>query len=202
MALTSEYIYRGLSWSNGNPALQAGVDYQHRSGLFAGIWSSTVDLSNPTGRRDVEVDYYAGWHFASNSPLSASVSAVHYTYPDDSGAFDYDYTEGLLTASWDGTYSLELGYTDDLYGFDVSSHHLEMRSNWALPNAWVIGAGLGYKDAGDLASSTFLYWDAGASARFSRLTVDLRWYDNEPPGGFLDRLSAGSQVVATLSVAF
>lgn len=202
VALTSEYIYRGLSWSSGNPALQAGLDYEHDTGFFAGVWASTVDLSNPTGRRDVELDYYAGWHFASDSPFSASVSLMHYTYPDNSGAFDYDYTEALVTAAWTDSYSLELGYTEDLYGFDVSGRHAELRGSWPLPNAWVVSAGLGHKDADVLAASSYRYWDVGASARYSRLTIDLRWYDNESPGGFLDRVAAGSQLVGTLTLAF
>jgi hypothetical protein len=32
--------------------------------------------------------------------------------------------------------------------------------------------------------------------------VDLRWYDNERIGGFLRRLSAGSQFVVSLSLPF
>jgi uncharacterized protein (TIGR02001 family) len=202
VSLTSEYIYRGLSWSDDNPSLQAGLDYEHDSGFFAGLWAGTVDLSNPTGRRDVELDYYAGWHFVTDSPFSASVSLMHYTYPDNTGDIDYDYTEAVFTAAWNDSYTLELGYAEDLYGFDVTGRHAELRGNWVMPNAWVISAGLGYKDAGALAASSYRYWDAGASARFSRLTFDMRWYDNEAPGGFLDRLSAGSQVVATLTVAF
>jgi hypothetical protein len=77
-----------------------------------------------------------------------------------------------------------------------------LRTAWSLPNAWVFAAGLGYKDTDNLTSSSYLYWDAGVSARFSRVTVDLRWYDNEPVGGWLGQWAAGSQAVATLSVAF
>lgn len=201
VALTSEYIYRGMSWSNGNPALQGGIDYAHDSGFFAGIWASTVDQTNPTGRRDVELDYYVGYNFAADAPIATSVALVHYTYPDNSSDVDYDFTEALLTASWQN-YSLELGLTDDLYGFDTSSHHLELRGDWSLPSAWILGAGLGYSDGGNLSSSSYLYWDAGVSARFSRITVDLRWFDNESVDGRLGNWSAGSQAVATLSVAF
>lgn len=201
VALTSEYIYRGLSWSDGNPALQAGVDYEHDSGFFGGLWATTVDLSNPTGRRDLEFVYYLGYHFASDSPVGVSASLVQYTYPDDSSNVNYDYLQALLTTSWKG-YSLEVGYTEELYGFDVSSHHVELRGDWAMPNAWIVSAGLGYQDSGTLADNNHLYWDVGASARFSRVTVDLRWYDNQDPEGFLGRLSAGSNIVGTVSLAF
>jgi uncharacterized protein (TIGR02001 family) len=202
VALTSEYIYRGLSWSDGNPALQAGVDYEHDGGFFGGLWASSVDLSNNTGRRDIELDYYAGYHFPSESAFAVSAALVLYTYPDDSGNFDYDYAEALLTASFADNYSLEIGYTDDAYGFGTSSHHVEVRGNWDTPAGWVVSAGLGSNDLGDRAPSSYFYWDVGASARFSRLTLDLRWFDNESEEGIVDRLGAGSKIVGTLSVAF
>ena len=202
ITLASEYIFRGQVLSDGNPALQAGVDYEHDSGLFLGAWASTVDLESPSGRRDAELDYYLGWQFAGESRFSAALSLVHYTYPGQTTRFDYDYTEALATASWDGRYSLEFGYTDDVYGFGVSSRHIELRADWPLRNAWVVSAGLGANDLGNLGSSRYLYGDIGISARFARFTVVLRWYDNEQPGGYPGRLSAGSRLVGAVSIGF
>lgn len=202
VTLTSEYIYRGQSLSDRNPAIQAGIDYQHDTGLFAGAWASTVDLPNPTGRRDVELDYYAGYHFTSDSPVSATVSLVRYTYPSQTGVIDYDYTEAIMVAAYEERFSIELGYTDNLYGFDVPGRFAEVRGEWPSSNAWIVSAGIGYNDIEETGTSSFGYWDLGASARYSRLTVDLRWYDNETPRGFLDRLSAGSRLVVSLSAAF
>ena len=193
VTLTTEYIYRGQSKSDRNPALQAGIDYEHDSGFFGGAWASTVDLPNPTGRRDAELNVYAGYHFESESPVSASVSLVHYTYPGQTTSFSYDYTEVLATLSWDGRYSLEFGYADDVYGFGVSGQHLELRADWPLQSAFVISAGLGINDLDNLNWSRYVYGDLGVSARFSRLTVDLRWYSNEEPAGLPRRLSAGSR---------
>lgn len=202
VTLASEYIFRGQALSDGNPALQAGIDYEHNSGLFVGAWASTVDLVSPSGRRDAELDYYVGWHFAGDSPWSGALSLMHYTYPGQTTSFDYDYTEALATVSWDGRYSLEFGYADEVYGFGVSARHIEMRIDWPLRNAWVISSGLGVNDLYKLGSSRYLYGDLGISARFSRVTVDLRWYDNERPAGFPGRLSAGSRLVGALSVGF
>lgn len=201
VALTSEHIHRGVSWSDGNPALQAGVDYAHDSGFFAGAWASTMDLSNPTGRRNVEVDYYIGYAFGSDSEFPTSVSLMHYTYPDNSSVVNYDYTEALLVTSWKNV-SLEYGYSDDLYGFGVTSHRAEFRGDWTLPNAWVFAAGLGFHAPDGPSAYEYLYWDAGVSARFSRVTVDLRWHDSESRQGFGSRWAAGSRAVATLSLAF
>lgn len=202
ITLASEYIYRGKALSDGNPVLQAGIDYGHRSGLFLGAWASTVDLQSPSGRRDAELDYYVGWNFSGESRISGALSLTRYTYPGQTTSFDYDYNELLATASWDGRYSLEFGYAHDVYGSVVDSQHVELRIDWPLRNAWVISGGLGMNDLSNLGSSRYAYGDLGISARFARLTVDLRWYDNERPAGFRGRASAGSRLVGAVSIGF
>lgn len=202
ITLASEYVFRGQKLSDGNPAVQAGIDYEHDAGAFLGAWASTVDLQSPSGRRDAELDYYLGWQFSGESRFRAALSLVHYTYPGQTTSFDYDYTEALVTASWGNRYSLEFGYTDDVYGFGVSASHIELRADWPLRNAWVVSAGLGANDLDNLGSSRYLYGDLGVSARFARFTVDLRWYDNEQPGGFPGRSSAGSRLVGAVSIGF
>ena len=200
--LTSEYIYRGLTMSDGNPAAQLGIDYEHDTGLFAGAWASTVDLRSALGKRDLELVYYAGYHYQSQAQLTATVTLLRYTYPSQTGAHGYNYNEVLVSLGFLEHYSIELGYTNSLYGLNRVARHWELRSEWPVASAWVIGAGLGANDMSDAGVSRYLYWDIGASARFSRLTVDLRWFDNELPDGFAARVSANSQLVLSVSAAF
>jgi uncharacterized protein (TIGR02001 family) len=200
--LTSEYIHQGKAMSDGNPAVQVRLDYENKWGFFAGAWGSTVDLSNPGGRRDMQLDYYVGYHYASDSPLSLAATLVRYTYPGQTGFIDYDYTQAVVTAALYERYSVEFGYSPEIYGFDASGHYWELRGDWPLKSGWVIGAGLGQKDLSELGSNRYLYWDVGASARVSSVVVDLRWYDNEKPGGFYRRLSADSQFVVSLSLPY
>lgn len=202
LTVTSEYIYRGLAMSDGDPAFQAGLDYAHDSGLFLGAWGSTIDLSSPVSQRDWELDFYAGYHHEFQVPLTATVTLLRYTYPGQEGPHDYDYTEFLLSASWLEHYSIELGYTDDLYGHGASSHHWEFQFEWPFANAWVASAMLGRNDLSEIGGSRYYYWNAGASARYSRLIVDVRWFDNEKPYGFAAGASADSQLVLSLTAAF
>jgi hypothetical protein len=43
ITLTSDYIWRGVSQTTGDPALQGGVAYSHENGFYAGVWGSNVD---------------------------------------------------------------------------------------------------------------------------------------------------------------
>ena len=202
VTLATEYVYRGQALSGHNPAIQAGIDYQHDSGFFLGAWASTVDLPNPTGRRDGELDFYAGYQFLSDARWSATLALTRYTYPGQTGPIDYDYTEALAVLTYDTRYSIEFGYTNDLYGFGVPGRHAELRADWPLRNAVIVSAGLGYNDTGEISKSGYGYWDLGASARVSRLSMDLRWYNNNAAGGYLRSMSAGSRTVLSLSLAF
>lgn len=188
--------------SDNDPALQLGLDYSHDSGFFVGAWASTIDLESTVSERDYELDYYAGYHYEFLNALSASVTLIRYTFPGQSGPRDYDYNEALFGVGLFDHYSIELGYTGDLYGLGIDSHHWEVRGEWPVANAWVIGAALGRNDLSDAGGSRYYYWDVGASARFSRVIVDVRWFDNEKPYGFAGSLSADSRFVVSLSLPF
>lgn len=200
--LTSEYIYRGLAQSNNNPAFQFGLDYEFDTGLFVGAWASTIDLQSAFGERDTELDFYFGYHYESKSQSTATLTVLRYTYPGQPGVHSYDHNELLVSASWREHYSIEWSYTSNLYGLDSVGRHWELRSEWPVASVWVVSAGLGGNDLSNIGVSGYLHWDAGASARFSRLVVDLRGYDNEPTDGFATPLSAGPRFVVSVSAAF
>lgn len=199
---TTEYIYLGQSLSGGNPALQAGIDYEHASGLFTGAWASTIDIANLGGRRDLELVYYLGYGFSPATALDVSATVLRYTYPGQSTYFDYDYTELVVSATVFDRHSLEAGFSDDVYGYGADGRYAELRSDWDLRSAWVFSAGFGYNMLEDQGTSNYWYGDVGVSARLGRFMFDIRYYDNETPTGILAYLSAGSELVLSVSAAF
>src|SRR5574337_404937 len=42
VTFASQYVFRGLSQTNGKPAIQGGLDYVHSSGFYVGTWLSNV----------------------------------------------------------------------------------------------------------------------------------------------------------------
>ncbi|MFX5586977.1 TorF family putative porin, partial [Acinetobacter baumannii] len=40
IGIVSQYVFRGTTQTNQNPALQGGFDLTHDNGLYAGVWMS------------------------------------------------------------------------------------------------------------------------------------------------------------------
>jgi uncharacterized protein (TIGR02001 family) len=63
----TEYRYRGISQSGKKPALQGGVDFAHKSGLYLGAWGSTITwikdsaAAPASAKGPLEVDLYGGY---------------------------------------------------------------------------------------------------------------------------------------------
>ncbi len=78
--LVTDYRFRGLSLSGGDIAVQGSINVNHSSGLYAGVWASSLEDSTIYGH--TEVDLYAGWTGAVASGLTADVGLLYYVYPN------------------------------------------------------------------------------------------------------------------------
>ena len=67
VALTSDYVFRGVSQTDGKPALQGGIEFASEGGFYAGAWGSNVswlsDLSTTAApiSSSLELDVYGGY---------------------------------------------------------------------------------------------------------------------------------------------
>jgi len=92
LVLTSDYIYRGVSSSNNNPAFQADLHVASGEGSFLGVWGSTRD-NNIEPYADYELDIYAGHRFDLGNAWSTTLSGrAHYLLGGQQDTSD-DYQE-------------------------------------------------------------------------------------------------------------
>ena len=73
ITLVNDYIWRGQSQTWGNPALQVGLEVNHISGIYGGVWTSNVSNQWVPGGH-IETDFYTGYRNA----LPDSWSEFHY----------------------------------------------------------------------------------------------------------------------------
>ncbi len=89
--ITSDYRFRGISQTDGDPAFQGGFDLAHSSGLYVGTWGSNVSswAAGPTTSTKLEIDLYGGYK-TEVAGVGLDVGAIAYMYPGsrtgDSGA--------------------------------------------------------------------------------------------------------------------
>jgi len=88
VGIFSQYIFRGLTQTDKDPALQGGIDYSHASGFYAGTWASNVswlrDMGAYSRGGSLEWDFYGGYKGTfGKSDFGYDVGLLYYYYPGD-----------------------------------------------------------------------------------------------------------------------
>lgn len=109
-ALTSDYVWRGSSQSDGDPAVQASARIALASGWYASVWGSNVSFRPDNGARS-EFDLVAGWSGELASDWSLDANLTRYVYPGTGRSLDW--TELSATASWKQRLWLQLAHSSD-----------------------------------------------------------------------------------------
>ena len=98
--LATDYVFRGISQTQGDPAVQGNIEYTRafgESGLsaYAGAFGSNVDFAGTDAR--IELDWYGGLR-GSTSGIKWDAGVVYYSYPGAEDRLDLDYGEAVLYA--------------------------------------------------------------------------------------------------------
>lgn len=149
VALASEYRFRGIDLSGGDIAVQGGFDINHSSGLYVGVWGSSLD-DDTVGYGDMELDIYAGFSGELSEGLSYDIGGIAYLYPD-AGAGNFDYFEvygsvGFAIGPAESTIGVAYAPDQDSLG---GTDNFYIYYDWALaiPDTPVtMTAHLGYTD--------------------------------------------------------
>ena len=79
--VTSNYVFRGQTQTDEDPAVQGGIDYSHSSGFYAGAWGSNVKFPGAGGSA-LEYDLYAGINFDITQDVKLDIGYITYNYTD------------------------------------------------------------------------------------------------------------------------
>ncbi|HEX8387929.1 MAG TPA: TorF family putative porin [Sphingomonas sp.] len=159
-ALVSDYRFRGVSQSDEELAVQAGVTLNHESGLYAGFWASNLAGWGTFGGANMELDLIAGYKFKPAENATLDVGVTWYMYP---GGFDNtDFLEPYVKLSGTaGPLSLTAGVA-------------YAPKQQALGNYYFNGASAAagvYDDEGDRNDNLYVWGDAAAGVPGAPLTL-------------------------------
>ena len=118
----SNYVWRGVTQSAGNPAVQGSIGIEH-GGLYVNAWGSQVDYDDDT---TAEVDITAGY---SNNikKLSYDVGYIRYSYIGDDVNFADDAQEiyfGLALGPVSGTIYRDIDNDSNYYAGALSVNEI------------------------------------------------------------------------------
>jgi len=173
-AVVSDYNWRGISQSAGDPAIQGGIDYSHESGFYAGTWGSNVDFGDCCDE-NVEVDLYTG--FRGGDTLTWDVGLIYYWYP---GADDLDFPEIYVGLGWEWL-SGKISYSNDFGNYDESAFYYEANAAYELPANFGINAHLGFSDGDGVEAAygqdNYFDWAIGVTYALGNFNLGLKYAD-------------------------
>lgn len=88
VALVSDYRFRGVSQSDKGFAIQGGITATHKSGIYAGFWSSNLAGWGTFGGPNLELDLIAGYS-RPLGPGKIDVGLTWYMYPGGANLTDF-----------------------------------------------------------------------------------------------------------------
>jgi uncharacterized protein (TIGR02001 family) len=180
VGVTSDYVFRGYSQTNEDPAIQGGVDLTAGS-FYAGAWASNVDFGDDT---DAEVDVYGGYRTEA-AGFALDFGVIGYLYAGEPDGADYNYAEFKAAASravGPATFGAAVYYSPDFFGAaDKEATYAEVNAAFSPAPKWTISGAVGQQwlDVSD----DYLTWNAGVGYALSdNLSADARYYDTDVDG--------------------
>ncbi|MFT3727252.1 MAG: TorF family putative porin [Terricaulis sp.] len=188
IALTTDYVFRGITQTSGNPAVQGGFDYVNGQ-FYAGTWASNVSFSDGP-----ELDVYAGVT-PSLGPVALNLGVVGYFYPgaqDDGAEFDYYEAKATATITPATGFSVtgSLYYSPDFFGETGDALYTEIAASYAASDALSISGAFGHQTIDDVngpgagsVSGDYNTWNLGVTYTLSGFAIDARYVDTDIDSG-------------------
>jgi uncharacterized protein (TIGR02001 family) len=198
IALSTDYVFRGMSQTDENPAISGGFDYAFDSGFYLGTWASNVDFGDDTS---TEIDLYMGYAFDLTDFVSLDLSAVQFIYPDETDSLNYE--EYIASLGFSDA-SVGVVYSPDYLNSGTAAVILNAGYSFALAEEISLDFGIGYTkvdDETDLdfdGKNDYIDYSIGLTVTFGGVDLSLVGYATDISN---DKL-ADDRIVFSIAKAF
>jgi uncharacterized protein (TIGR02001 family) len=200
-AVTSDYIFRGITQTQHNPAVSGGVDYSHASGIYAGAWISNQSWVKTGGTDTVndpyktssglEVDLYGGYKGAMGD-FGYDLGAIRYYYDGSevSTQVSPDTTELYAAGTWKMlTLKYSRAVSDYFIGWGTlgtvktkGSNYLELNATHDLGNGLGLIAHVGKQKVMNIPAADYTDWKVGVTKDMGVGVVTVAYSDTDAQG--------------------
>ena len=176
IAIVNDYVFRGITQTNQDLAIQGGLDWDSGAGVYIGSWASSLEFGNDAS---MELDLYGGYRGAIDN-LTYDVGFLYYLYPSTS-ARGLDFWEFYGKAGYNfgpAAVTVGLNYTPDNTGAannDAGVYYSGMISA-PIGDMVSVSGGIGYSALEGV--SNYTDWNAGGTFTIPGwFSLDVRYYD-------------------------
>lgn len=195
-AVTTDYVFRGVSQTNNQMTVQGGADVTYGMG-YAGVWASGVDFGDGT---DAEIDVYGGVK-PTYQGFNFDVGFVYYGYAGQPSGSPWDYWEAKAAVSHavgKGSLGAAVFYSPDFTGKTGDAFYTEVNASYPVLEKVSISGALGHQEIDQAPSYTT--WNVGGTLAITdAISLDVRYWDTDSHdlGSIYD-----SRIVATAKAVF
>lgn len=209
--VVSDYVFRGVSQSQRDPAGQGELYYRTENGFYAGVWGSSVDFTangDDEDGVDFEIDPYIGWEFDLGEHVSADVILVRQVYVDPLPGVDYGYNELEATFYFGEHWFAHTGISNDVFASGENGFYWSGGGEWAVTDNFGIRAEAGWYDLDEEVGDSYGDFQLAATYTFaSGVLFRVAYTDTTSYGVENDdyvgaRNQAGGRFVATVGIEF
>ena len=214
--LVSDYRFRGLSQTDKSVAVQATATVQHRSGLYASFWGSSIDDYIANGS-DAELDLIGGYRKTFGG-TTVDGGVLYYVYPHNGGA-NTDFFEPYISVSHTiGPVSAKIGgnfawkqHGLGLAGERRSGEYVYGELSAGIPTTPVTLTGhLGHSFERNYITFGERYtdWSVTAAYTYKQVTLSAAYVDTDkdlfsyPAGGGHNRNISKGGIVGSIGFSF
>lgn len=186
LSATTDYRFRGLSRTFGDPAIQGGLDFTLPSNFYVGAWTSIVDKELFTDSWGFEVDLYGGYKWQLRDGMVVDVGLLQYLFPTSS---DFSTLEAYAGVNFRWLY-FKYYYTlsNEYFGAGNAegTQYLDFGANYPLGNGLNVFGHIGFL-RGQSGARDYTDWSLGISHDWRGITFGLSYVDMDSDFEFTNR---------------
>jgi uncharacterized protein (TIGR02001 family) len=168
VAIVSDYVFRGISQTSEEPAIQGGIDVGLPYGVYLGTWASSVNFG-PGDETALELDVYGGIA-PSLSGFDLDLGLLYYGYPGADSDLNFNFLEvvgGVSRTFGQVTTELSGAYSPEFFAESGPALFGQFGASVAVPNApLTLDGSVGMQtidDSDAFGLPDYMTWSAGVS---------------------------------------
>lgn len=205
VGFASEYVRQGIKQSKARPVVQGNVIYTSQTGLYGGVWGSTLERGSPDSTR-LELDAFAGYYLPLTDNIALDLGYTRATFFGEKTTEDDTYGETFFNVLINQSTTLGYRYSADFLGTGEDQQVIELAQLYNFSDFTFEGSVRQYKY---LDTTETVNWGSESRDNYFHFRLGLsRSYYEHHMGLGLERTNlsskfdGGTQIVFTYSRQF